>query len=183
MHRSIRLAAACALLSSLTACATITRGQHTAWEVNTNPPGAKVRTSNGYFCDSTPCSLTMPRKSEFTATITKPGYHTLEVRVTTKVSGGGGAGMAGNILFGGIIGAGVDVTTGAMLDLTPNPLNVSLEKEEAAPMVAVQATTAAPATAPAAEAPAPAAKPEPAAPKCGMIPQGSGVVKYVPCGG
>ena len=162
MHRSLRLAAACALLSSLTACATITRGQHTAWEVNTNPPGAKVRTSNGYFCDSTPGSLTMPRKSEFTATITKPGYHTLEVRVTTKVSGGGGAGMAGNILFGGIIGAGVDVTTGAMLDLTPNPLKVSLEKEEAVP---VQAPTAAPAPAPVADAPAPAANPEVAAPK------------------
>ena len=189
MHRSLRLAAACALLSSLTACATITRGQHTAWEVNTNPPRAKVRTSNGYFCDSTPCSLTMPRKSEFTATITKPGYHTLEVRVTTKVSGGGGAGMAGNLLFGGIIGAGVDVTTGAMLDLTPNPLNVSLEKEEAAPVAAavaapppVQAPTPTPA---AAEAPAPASKAEPPATtaKCGMIPQPSSVVKYVPCGG
>ena len=124
----IRLAALCALTTSLAACATITRGQHTAWEVNTNPPGAKVRTSNGFFCDSTPCSLTMPRKSEFTATISKAGFKTLEVRVTNKVSSGGGVGMAGNVLLGGIIGAGVDVTTGAMLDLTPNPLNISLEK-------------------------------------------------------
>jgi hypothetical protein len=128
MHRLIRLAALCALTTSLAACATITRGQHTAWEVNTNPPGAKVRTSNGFFCDSTPCSLTMPRKSEFTATISKAGFKTLEVRVTNKVSSGGGVGMAGNVLLGGIIGAGVDVTTGAMLDLTPNPLNISLEK-------------------------------------------------------
>jgi hypothetical protein len=91
MHRLIRLAALCALTTSLAACATITRGQHTAWEVNTNPPGAKVRTSNGFFCDSTPCSLTMPRKSEFTATISKAGFKTLEVRVTNKVSSGGGS--------------------------------------------------------------------------------------------
>jgi len=130
MHRSIRLAALCALTMSLAACATITRGEHTAWEVNTNPPGAKVRTSNGFFCDATPCSLSMLRKSEFTATISKPGYKTLEIRVTNKVSGNGGAGMAGNVIFGGLIGAGVDMTTGAMLDLTPNPLNVTLEKED-----------------------------------------------------
>jgi hypothetical protein len=72
----------------------------------------------------------MLRKSEFTATISKPGYKTLEIRVTNKVSGNGGAGMAGNVIFGGLIGAGVDMTTGAMLDLTPNPLNVTLEKED-----------------------------------------------------
>jgi len=165
MNHIVRLAALCAATASLAACATITRGEHTAWEVNTNPPGAKVRTSNGFFCDSTPCSLTMTRKSEFTATITKPGYKTLEVRVTHKVSGNGGAGMAGNVIFGGIIGAGVDVTTGAMLDLTPNPLNVSLEKEEVVPVVAAQPSAAAPATAPAAPAPAPAAKPEPTSPR------------------
>ncbi len=165
MNHFVRLAALCAATASLAACATITRGEHTAWEVNTNPPGAKVRTSNGFFCDSTPCSLTMTRKSEFTATITKPGYKTLEVRVTHKVSGNGGAGMAGNVIFGGIIGAGVDVTTGAMLDLTPNPLNVSLEKEEVVSVVAAQPSAAAPATAPAAPAPAPAAKPEPTSPR------------------
>jgi hypothetical protein len=157
MHRLIRLAALCALTTSLAACATITRGQHTAWEVNTNPPGAKVRTSNGFFCDSTPCSLTMPRKSEFTATISKAGFKTLEVRVTNKVSSGGGVGMAGNVLLGGIIGAGVDVTTGAMLDLTPNPLNISLEKEEAP--VAVPVPSAVSVTASAKTTPETAPKP------------------------
>ncbi len=135
------------LLLGLTACATITRGTNTAWEVNANPPGAKVTTSNGFYCDSTPCSLKMPRKSEFTATIAKPGYKTLTVRVTNKVSGGGGAAMAGNVLVGGIIGAGVDASSGAMLDLTPNPLNVSLEKDDM-PAAPVAAPTPAPSAAP-----------------------------------
>jgi hypothetical protein len=40
--------------------------------------------------------------------------------------------MAGNVLLGGIIGAGVDVATGAMLDLVPNPLVVKLEAMSAA---------------------------------------------------
>jgi hypothetical protein len=74
--------------------------------------------------------MKMPRKSQFTATITKPGYKPVSVSVTNKVSGGGGAAMAGNVILGGLIGAGVDASSGAMLDLTPNPAIVKLEKEE-----------------------------------------------------
>jgi hypothetical protein len=65
--------------------------------------------------------------------------------------------MAGNVLLGGIIGAGVDVTTGAMLDLTPNPLNISLEKEEAP--VAVPVPSAVSVTASAKTTPETAPKP------------------------
>lgn len=35
--------------------------------------------------------------------------------------------MAGNVVFGGLIGAGVDAGTGAMLELVPNPVKVTLE--------------------------------------------------------
>lgn len=115
---------------SLGACATVTRGHDTAWEVKTVPPAASVKTSNGMQCDSTPCSLKIARNAEFDATITKSGYKPLKVHVTHKISGGGGAGMAGNVLLGGIIGAAVDVGTGAMYDLTPNPVDVVLEKED-----------------------------------------------------
>ena len=122
-----RLAALGLVAVSLSACATVTRGRNTAWEVQTTPVGASVSTSNGFSCASTPCSIKMPRKSEFTATITKPGYKTATVSVTNKVAGAGGAAMAGNLLAGGIIGAGVDASSGAMLDLTPNPAVVTLE--------------------------------------------------------
>lgn len=143
-------AAAC----SLAACATVTRGSSTAWEVNTTPPGATVRTSNGQACDSTPCSIKMSRKSEFTATIAKQGYKPVDVKVTTKISSAGGAGMAGNVLVGGLIGAGVDVATGAMNDLTPNPVNLALEKDEAKPVTASAAPTAPEPAKPAAQPPA-----------------------------
>ena len=43
-----------------------------------------------------------------------------------QISGGGAAGMAGNVLLGGIIGAGVDAATGATKDLKPNPIDVKL---------------------------------------------------------
>ena len=116
---------------SLAACATITRGKNDAWEVTSEPSGAKVVTSHGYSCEATPCAIKMPRKSLFTATLTKPGYKPATVTVTNKVKGGGGAAMAGNLLAGGIIGAGVDASSGAMLDLVPNPAHVTLEREVA----------------------------------------------------
>jgi hypothetical protein len=139
----------------LGACATVTRGDHTAWAVNTTPPGASVKTTNGFYCDSTPCSIQMPRRSNFSADISKPGYKTLKVTVTHQVSVGGGVAMAGNVLVGGVIGGVVDIATGSTLDLSPNPVTVTLEKDDA------PAVAAAVADAPVATAPAPAA---PAAP-------------------
>jgi hypothetical protein len=137
--------------------------------VNTTPPGAKVTTTNGFFCDSTPCSLKMPRKSAFTATITKTGFKPLQVIVTNHVAAGGGVAMAGNAIVGGLIGAGVDLATGAMLDLTPNPVNVALEKDDGTP---VAVASAAPAVASTANPPVqhPAAAPAVVAPAAAIPP-------------
>lgn len=44
-----------------------------------------------------------------------------------KLADGGAAGMAGNIVFSGVIGAAVDVNNAATRDLTPNPANVTLK--------------------------------------------------------
>lgn len=109
----------------LSGCATITRGTNDVFEVNTVPSQAQVMTTNGFACVS-PCALKMPRRSEFDVTISKPGYETARAHVTNGVAGAGGMAMAGNVVLGGIIGAGVDAGTGAMLDLKPNPLNVTL---------------------------------------------------------
>ncbi len=136
---------------SLGGCATITRSEHDTWTVKTTPGSATVKTSNGFACDATPCTFRMERKAEFDVTITKPGYKTWQGHVTHKVSGAGGAGMAGNVLVGGIIGAVVDSNTGAMFDLVPNPLEVTLEPEGSA---SASAPTGVPMSAPTTPAPA-----------------------------
>jgi hypothetical protein len=123
-------AGACLLV---TGCATITRGTTDTWTVNTTPPGAAVRTSNMFSCDQTPCTFKISRKAEFNVTVTKPGYKDWTGRVTHHVATSGGAAMAGNVILGGIIGAVADASSGAMNDLVPNPLNVTLEKEEGHP--------------------------------------------------
>lgn len=125
-----RLALVAAIASTCSACATIDRGTRDTWRVSTRPSGARVETSNGFFCAWTPCEMKIPRKARFTATVTKQGYKTVTVQVTNRVSGEGALDLAGNAIIGGLIGVGVDVYSGASLDLTPNPLSIDLQEED-----------------------------------------------------
>jgi hypothetical protein len=114
---------------NITGCATITRGSTQAWTVQTEPSGADVALSTGQECVS-PCTLKLKRKKSFTVTIVKEGFNEVTTQVVSQVAGAGAAGMAGNVLVGGIIGMGVDAATGATKELKPNPLTVTLEPSE-----------------------------------------------------
>ena len=110
---------------------------------------------------TTPCQMKLRRKDPFVAHITKDGYQSVDVAVTANVHGGGGAAMAGNLVLGGIVGGAIDATNGSMLDLKPNPINVTL--------VPVPPVPAPPAAAPVAATP-PAPPPAPAAAPVAAIP-------------
>ena len=116
-------------------CATVTRGTENTIGFDSRPSQAEVRTSNGLGC-VTPCSLVVKRNEEFTATFTKPGYRPQRVEVKTQLAGAGAAGLAGNVLIGGVVGIGVDAFTGAANEHTPNPVSVILEPlSKAAPPI------------------------------------------------
>ena len=130
---------------SLSACATVTRGTKETFKVITTPSAAAVALSTGERCTS-PCALKLKRKTEFTVTATKQGYAPATARIQSKIKGGGVAGAAGNLVFGGIIGGVVDGSNGSMRDLTPNPLYMTLQPvtgalETAVPMTAVAVET------------------------------------------
>jgi hypothetical protein len=129
-HRHARLGARILVLAaaagSTVACATVVRGTNQDFVVESTPPGARVVTSNGFECDATPCTFRMPRRPGFDVTVSLEGYATRTLTVDSAISGGGGGAMAGNLLLGGVVGAGVDVASGAMNDLKPNPLHVIL---------------------------------------------------------
>ena len=74
MRAIVYVAAAVGLAASLGGCATVTRGTTTDFSVSSTPPGAAVKTSMGFSCDATPCSMKMPRKNEFDVTSPKAGY-------------------------------------------------------------------------------------------------------------
>lgn len=113
------------ILSLLSGCATITRGSTQSWSVETDPVGADITLSSGEACKS-PCTLKKKRKHPFSVDICKNGYERVVTTIDSSVKGAGAAGLAGNVLVGGVIGIGVDAATGASKDLLPNPLVVTL---------------------------------------------------------
>ena len=118
-------ALAIAILVLGSGCATITRGTNEALVIESDPSGAEVALSNGLRC-TTPCSVKVKRRGDIVVTLTKDGFETIQTTITSSVDSGGGAAMAGNVILGGIIGAGVDAGTGAMHSHKPNPLSVKL---------------------------------------------------------
>lgn len=120
-----RAVALAALTLVLTGCATITRGTTEVLVVNTDPPGATVEISNGHQCTS-PCTVELKRKHDYHVKIAKAGYEPIDTDVKSQIVGAGAAGMAGNVLVGGLIGVGVDAYSGATKGLKPNPLSVNL---------------------------------------------------------
>lgn|SRR5579863_1776526 len=106
-------------------CATITRGTTDQVQIRSAPNGALAKASTGQSC-TTPCTISVGRKDEFTVHFAKPGFVPQDVPVRTQVSGAGEAGFAGNVLVGGLVGMATDASTGATLDHVPNPVSVTL---------------------------------------------------------
>jgi hypothetical protein len=125
----IAIIAAVAAAALSTGCATITRGTTQSVAVTSEPQGADITSSTGPGCRA-PCALELKRNSNHTLTAKLDGYESEQAVVTKSVSGGGAAGMAGNLVVGGIIGAGIDATSGAMYDLSPSAVAFYLKRED-----------------------------------------------------
>lgn len=126
--RILSLFAAMALAS----CASITRGVDNDVSIQYAPADAEVTTSLNHKCNTSPCTVNVPRKKSFQVIAKRDGYATEIVDVRTRVSGSGAAGFAGNIVAGGVIGMGVDAATGATLEHYPNPVIIKMKPLDAA---------------------------------------------------
>lgn len=102
-------------------CATIMKGTTQKISVSSHPSGANVL-ADGSPCGITPCSVELKRKDDHVIIVRKEGYEDGVVQVS-KVMGGM---IIGNLLFGGILGAGVDAASGSMWNLVPEKINVTL---------------------------------------------------------
>jgi uncharacterized protein YceK len=101
-------------LTGLSGCATIIRGTSEQVSVNTNPVGAQIDFSNGQSCTS-PCTIKTKRNKSLQINISKAGCATQTATMIPTLSGGG-------VIMGGL----VDYGTGAVYDLEPNPLTITL---------------------------------------------------------
>ncbi len=135
MRIGIALAAAAFACSG---CATVVRGAKDDAKFESEPAGATVTVESissdklGPFDCKTPCELELKRKREWNVVFMLDGHKPATGTLKPKVTGGGVASGAGNIIAGGIIGIGVDAGTGANLDLRPNPMKARLAPVDSA---------------------------------------------------
>lgn len=107
-------------------CATIIHGSKQSVSISSNPSSATVTVDN-QDKGKTPLTTTLSRKDHHTVKIELPGYMAYETKFTRKVDGW----IAGNIIFGGIIGLAVDAITGGMYKLTPDQIQADLKSNTA----------------------------------------------------
>lgn len=108
-------------------CATIIHGSKQDISVSSTPSNARVLVDDMEM-GTTPTVLTLSRKHQHTIRIELDGYQPHEVMLSRSVDGW----IAGNIIFGGFIGLGVDAITGAMYKLSPDEIGAQLGTETGA---------------------------------------------------
>ena len=113
----------CIFLSS---CATIINGSKQTIGISSSPSEASV-TINGEDFGKTPVNAELARKENQIIKIELEGYLPYETTLTRKVD----AWIAGNILFGGLIGLGIDAISGGMYKLTPQQVQAELLNQTA----------------------------------------------------
>ncbi|WP_076864955.1 PEGA domain-containing protein [Bradyrhizobium mercantei] len=120
---------AAALCVALGGCASVTRGTTETISIASTPAGATADIAGleAPTACVTPCAIQAKRNADIVVTISKEGYQSQIIPLTKDISGSGGAGFAGNLLLGGVVGMGVDAATGAALDHKPNPVIVTLQ--------------------------------------------------------
>jgi len=112
-------------LSTLSGCATITKGSTQKIAVASDPSDADV-TADGLALGQTPIDITLKRKRDHLVTVSKKGYRPKSIAITKSTGGA----VWGNILAGGLIGWGIDASTGAQYNLSPESISVRLEPLE-----------------------------------------------------
>jgi uncharacterized protein YceK len=112
---------ACVLLSG---CATVIKGTNQTIPISSEPSGAAVF-ADGNRVGSTPTSVELTRKHSHVITLEMRGYESDNVILKPSMGGA----VAGNILAGGLIGWGVDATTGAQYNLHPAAVDVRLRQK------------------------------------------------------
>jgi hypothetical protein len=113
---------------TLGSCATIVSGTDQAVNVQTQPVSADVvitaNTGIVFYDGQAPATVNLPRKNEYTVTVSMDGYEDRTVPITQ----GFNAWVVGNLLCGGIPRGVIDLITGAFYELEPSQVSIELRQ-------------------------------------------------------
>ncbi|HEX3072109.1 MAG TPA: PEGA domain-containing protein [Ignavibacteriales bacterium] len=107
-------------------CATIINSATQDIQVFSNPSDAEVWV-DGFNRGKTPTMLNLERKHSYIIKIKKEGYKDTELTIKRESS----PWIIGNVIFGGVIGCAVDFITGAAYRLSPDKLEINMDKTDA----------------------------------------------------
>jgi hypothetical protein len=113
--------AAVACIFLLANCGTIIHGTTQEVSISSNPTNARILV-DGQPIGQTPATLDLKRKDKHTVRLELGGYQPYEMAMSRSVSGW----IAGNILFGGLIGLAVDAISGGMYKLSPEQITAEM---------------------------------------------------------
>jgi hypothetical protein len=106
----------------ITSCATIIHGAKQDVSITSTPSSAKI-TIDGRYVGETPMTKRLKRKDIHYVTVELPDYKPYQVTLKRKLD----VWVAGNLVFGGLVGLVIDAATGAMYRLTPKYVNPDLK--------------------------------------------------------
>ena len=112
----------------LTSCATALRGTKESVTVITEPTSARLELSNGQMGTS-PHTFLLNKKDPVTVKAIKQGYEPTFAEINPKLTGEAALPAAGNLILGpvgAVVGGAIDLNSGAMYNLEPNPLIIRL---------------------------------------------------------
>ena len=102
-------------------CGTIINGSNQDVAFNSSPTGARV-TVDGLQMGTTPTVIGLSRKDSHTVEFSLDGYENQSMIINRSVSGW----VWGNLVFGGLVGLVVDLSTGGMYKLTPEQVQMNM---------------------------------------------------------
>lgn len=118
-HFFVRLFVLCYFLLFVGCAATFMRGTSQIVQFNINPPGSTIEIEGQEY--TSPASVELDRNGSYRVELKREGYATQTIMIRKKVSGGW---VFWGLVTGWII---VDLITGAIYELSPDSVTVSLE--------------------------------------------------------
>jgi hypothetical protein len=116
------------LFPTLTGCGVIFGGTRENITANSAPDAATITTNPSAGTFTTPASLSLERKHNYTLTFEKEGYRSAEFQINHSIRGGI---LALDILFTGLLGVIIDAVTGGWFKLEPKTAQVVLTQVDA----------------------------------------------------
>ena len=114
-----------AILLTSTSCSTIINGTKQNIAIASNPSSAQITIDN-INRGVTPMTISLARNKSHAVKIALDGFYPYELVLNRKVNGW----IAGNIVFGGLIGLAIDAISGGMYLLSPGQFSAELRAND-----------------------------------------------------